>query len=149
MSDPEKYRSMVGPYSEEDMEDLEHPEKNSTYRKLLDEDQDLESAGVSCVTYSQVKEDRIALRAFKEIQGWCVTQEARDSFWWWQLRYAREQKNEAYLPKNAAMKDSWMSKKATEMLKNQRDDYGRKTSFGSRFAKTRADNRSRNDLAKH
>lgn len=144
MSDPEKYRKMVGPLNSDG--DEEHAEKKSAYKKLLPEDQDLDNAGLSCLTYSQVKEDRIALRVFKEIQGWCVTQEARESFWWWQLRFAREQRNDAYLPKGSTMKDSWVSKRASEMLKSQRDDYGRKTSFGSRFAKTRADNRSRNDL---
>lgn len=147
MTDPEKYRRIVGPFIEEDIQDPQH-EKKGTHHELLDDDQDLENHVTSCLTCAQVKEDKVALGVFKEIQGWCVTQESRDSFWWWQLRYARAQKNEVYLPKNASMRDSWVCKKTTEMLKNQRDDFGRKSSFGCRFSKTRTDNRSMNDLTK-
>jgi hypothetical protein len=146
MHDSEKYKSLVGPIGQDDSEEQEFQEKRKNYHKLLDEHKDLQNSGLSSGTVLQVKEDRIALKVFKEIQDFCVTEEARKSFWWWQLRYAREQKNEAYLPKGGAMKDNWVSQKAEQFLKIQRDDLGRKTSFGSRFAKTRADNRSRDDF---
>jgi hypothetical protein len=58
-------------------------------------------------------ENRRCKRVFIHLQALCVTDEAEESLWHWQLLYARLQRNEKLLPSGGRMRvDSggWMSR---------------------------------------
>ncbi|KAG9244908.1 hypothetical protein BJ878DRAFT_43239 [Calycina marina] len=79
-------------------------------------------------------QDLMTLRIFKALEELSVTKEAKKGLWEWQLLYARNQKNEKYLPEGGTMVNSrgtWVGRLG-KAIKQEGKELSKKTSMAFR-----------------
>ncbi|CAG8959907.1 hypothetical protein HYFRA_00013179 [Hymenoscyphus fraxineus] len=125
-----------------------HKSKEAQAKANNDPQDPLDSERLASSMFMAEASDERYRRAFATLRAYCVTAEAKKSLWDFQQTYARNQRNERFLPAGGHMTDAWY----TRLTKGHRDDksergtslgMGRRTGLSiSRFG------RSRNELTR-
>lgn len=120
-------------------------EKNKDGQPKLNNDP-LDSERLASSMFLASASDERYRRAFATLRSYCPTAEAKKSLWDFQQQYARNQRNERFLPAGGHMTDAWYTKLTKGAKDDTKSERGTSLGMGRRTGLSRF-GRSRNDLS--